>query len=74
LRAKAHSSGAAAGMRNAEDQLLTQVILGQALAPTAAREQVRALIALVEQLGSVQLQTHYGANSFHVDFRLILGR
>ena len=74
LRAKAYSSGAAAGMRNAEDQLTTQAILGQALAPKAAHDEVRALIDFVEQLGSLQMQTHYGANAFHVDFQLKLGR
>jgi len=74
LRVRAHSSGAAAALRSAADQLYTQAILGQALAPATAREQVQALIAFVEQLGSVQMQTHYGANEFDVDFRLILGR
>jgi hypothetical protein len=74
LRVKGYSAGAAAGLRNAEPQLLTQATLGQALSPDAAREQVRALIALVEQLGTLQMQTHYGANTFHVDFRVKLGK
>ena len=35
---------------------------------------VRAFIAWVERLGTLQMQTHYGANEFHVDFRLKLTR
>jgi hypothetical protein len=74
LRAKAYSAGAAAGLRTAEEQLMTQAILGQALAPDLARERVEQLIALVERLGTLQMQTHYGANEFFVDFRLKLGK
>ena len=72
LRAMAYATGVAAGIQNAEEQLLTQIILSQALSPLAAREQLRKLVDLVEQLGSVRMQTHYGDNDFHVNFRLIL--
>jgi hypothetical protein len=74
LRAKVYSTGVADGLRTARQQLETQAIIGRALSPDAAREQVRALIALVERIGTMQLQTHYGANEFHVDFRLKLTR
>jgi hypothetical protein len=72
LRARAYATGVAVGIQNAQEQLLTQVILSQALAPAAAREQLRRLVDLVDQLGSVQMQTHYGPDRFHVDFRLLL--
>ena len=74
LRVKAFSAGAAAALQSAEEQLLTQAILGQALAPDDARQQVQAFIALVERLGTFNLQTHYGRNEFHVDLRLKLAR
>jgi len=74
LRARAFATGVALGLRTSEEQLLTQAILGRALAPAAARDQVQALIALVDQLGTLQMETHYGANTFHVDFRWKLGR
>jgi hypothetical protein len=74
LRVKAYSAGVADGLRSARQQLVTQAIIGQALSADAAREQVRALIALVERIGTLQMQTHYGANEFHVDFRLKLGK
>jgi hypothetical protein len=73
-RARAYASGAALGLRAAKDQLLTQVILGQALTPADAREQVRRLTSLVEQLGIVNLQTHYGPNTFFMDFQWKLGQ
>jgi hypothetical protein len=72
LRARAYATGVAAGIQNAQEQLLTQIILSQALSPVAAREQFRKLVDMVEQLGSVRMQTHYGDNEFHVDFRLML--
>src|SRR5436309_722381 len=46
-RTRVYGSGIAAGLKSGEDQLLTQVVLGQALAPDEARAQVRALIDLV---------------------------
>jgi hypothetical protein len=72
--ARAYASGAAFGLRAAQDQLLTQVILGQALTPADAREQVRLLTNLVERLGTVDLQTHYGPNTFFVDFQWKVGK
>jgi hypothetical protein len=74
LRVKANSAGAAAALQSAEEQLLTQAILGQALAPDDARQQVQGFIALVERLGTFHLQTHYGRNEFHVDVRLKLSK
>jgi hypothetical protein len=68
LRIKGFATGAASALRAGQDQLFTQIMLSQALAPDVARAQVQALIALVEQLGTVTMQTYYGANEFHVDF------
>jgi hypothetical protein len=73
-RSKVYSTGFAAALRNNEDQLLTQAMLGQALSPDEARSQVRALIELVARLGHIDLTTFYGPREFHYDLRLTLGK
>jgi hypothetical protein len=71
---RVYSSGIAAALKAGEGQLLTQVVLGQALAPDEARAQVRAFIDLVARLGHIDLTSTYGPREFHYDLRLSLGR
>ncbi len=74
VRSKLYSTGVAAAFRANEEQLFTQTVLGQALPPDEARAQVRALIALVNRLGHVDLTESYGPSVFHYDLRLTLGK
>jgi hypothetical protein len=74
VHSKLYSTGVAAALRSNEDQLLTQTVLGLALAPEEARAQVRALIDLVNRLGYMDLTTFYGPREFHYDLRLTLGK
>jgi hypothetical protein len=67
-----YASGGAAALRSAEKQLRTQYILSQALSPKEAQDQVRQLIALVERLGVLTIETNYGAGDFRLDIRLNL--
>lgn len=67
-----YAAGGAAALRAAQNQLRTQYILGRALSPRDAEEQVRQLIALVERLGVLSLETNYGSDDFRLDIRLNL--
>jgi hypothetical protein len=71
---RVYSSGIAAALKAGEGQLLTQVVLGQALAPDEARAQIRAFIDLVARLGHIDLTSTYGPREFHYDLRLSLGK
>ena len=67
MRTTLFAQGVAAGLRASEDQLLTQVILGQALAPDSARKEIRAIIGLVERLGRLNFEINYNLNDFRFD-------
>ncbi len=51
----------------AEDQLISQAILDQAVAPPEAKEQIKKTIDWVSGLGQLRFEAHYGDH----DFRLI---
>ncbi len=68
-RTRLYASGGAEVFRDNEDQVLAQTILSQALAPDAAKEQVKRFIDLFQQLGLVQLEARYGTNDFRYDIR-----
>jgi hypothetical protein len=74
VHAKVYASGVAAGLKATQDQLVTQLVLGQALSPAEAREQVAALFRLVEGLGRLDVESVYGPNSHRVDLRFTLGK
>jgi len=65
-----YSRGIAASFRAGESQLRTQYVLGQALSPSEAERQVRALIGIVERLGTLEFETRYGQDDFRYDIRL----
>ncbi len=73
-RSRLYASGGAELLRDNEDVIIAQTILGQALAPPAAKEQVRTLIDLVRRLGVVQLEERYGAQDFRYDIRWLPSR
>jgi hypothetical protein len=67
MRTQLYATGAAQALRDGEEQVLTQLILTQALPPGAAKEEVRKIIALVERLGVVGFEINYGQNDFRFD-------
>src|SRR5262249_54196554 len=66
-RLQAYSSGVADSLRNAEAQLLTQLILSQALAPKEAQSQLKTMIDLVDRLGVLNLDIQYGKRDARAD-------
>jgi hypothetical protein len=67
---KVYAEGGAEYLQGIEDFLLTQTILDQAVPPTSAREQVKALIAWVRQLGVLETSVNYGPQDFRFEVRL----
>jgi hypothetical protein len=68
-RSKLYSSGAVQALRAGEDQVVTQLILQQALPPKAAREEVGKIIDLVERLGTIGYDVDYRDREFRFDLR-----
>ena len=68
-RTRLYASGAAQALRGSEEQVMTLLILTQALPPGAAREEVRKIIALVERLGVLGFDINYGQNDFRFDVK-----
>jgi hypothetical protein len=71
---RAYGSGGAALLRGAEDILVTQFVLDQAVTPEAAREQVKTIIELVRKLGALDTQIAYEAKQFRYDIRWKMGK
>ena len=71
---RVYGSGGAALLRAAQDTLLTQIVLDQAVAPEAAREQVRAVIELVRRFGTLDTEVVYEAKQFRYDVRWTTGK
>jgi hypothetical protein len=69
-----YASGGAALLRGAQDVLVTQAVLDQAVTPEAAREQVKALVELVQRLGAVDTEVVYDAKQFRYDLRWKMGK
>jgi hypothetical protein len=73
-RARLYAPGGAELLQSFEDQLITQTILDQAVKPSEAREQIRALIDFVRRLGTLELASHIGDKDFRYDIRLTVGK
>jgi hypothetical protein len=73
-RGRLYASGGAAYLELIQDTLLVQTILDQALTPQEAREQVKAFLAYVRRLGTLDLQANYDSKDFHYDIRLNLNK
>src|SRR4029077_16035083 len=67
MQTKLFASGFADIARANEDAALTQLILAQALPPTTAKNELRAILDLVDRLGSLRLEINYGQNDFRYD-------
>jgi hypothetical protein len=74
VRSRVYGSGGAESLRVAQDDLVAQTILAQALPPDKAREQVQALANWVQRLGTLDIESAYGATEFRYDIRLKLGK
>jgi len=73
-RTQVYASGGVEILKDFEDQLMTQIILGQAVPADEARKQVQALTDLVRQLGMLQIETTYSAKEYHFDIRLKMSK
>jgi hypothetical protein len=67
MRTQLQASGLADLIRVNEDATLTQLILAQALPPKTAKEELRAIVQWIEMLGSLRLESTYGASDFRYD-------
>lgn len=74
MRTQLYASGAAQALRAGEEQVMTQLILTQALPPGAARDEVRKIIALVERLGVLGVEVNYGQRDFSFDVKWHAGK
>lgn len=66
-RVQLYAKGGVDVLREFADQLMAQTVLGQAVSPEEARQQVRALTELVRKLGTLRLETRYGDQDFRFD-------
>jgi hypothetical protein len=67
-RRRLYAAGGAELLRAFEDQLVTQTILDQAVPVEEAREQVKALVALVRRLGTLTIEATFRADEFRFEF------
>lgn len=67
MRTELFAAGFAEIARGNEDAALTQLILGQALTPKSAMEELAKILAFTERLGSLRLEMNYGTSDFRYD-------
>jgi hypothetical protein len=73
-RSRVYAAGIADALAAAEDQLLAQTILDQALPPDEGRAQVKAFIELVRQLGALRSDVFFDEKEFRYDLRFGAGK
>jgi hypothetical protein len=73
-RSQVYAAGGAAVMRVFKDQLVTQTILGQAVATEKAETQVKMLTDLVSRLGVLEFAQKYSQDLFQFDIRWKFGQ
>jgi hypothetical protein len=64
-----YAQGGAEALRSAQDQLIAQTILNQAVTPDDARKQVDLLIDWVRHLGPLQVESIYDAKDYRFDIK-----
>jgi hypothetical protein len=74
VQTQLYSAGGADFLSGIEDILRTQAVLGQAVEPDVAKREVRELIEWVRHLGVMRIDSGYGANEWHYDIRILLGK
>jgi hypothetical protein len=65
-----YSAGAADVLAATEEQLVTQLILDQAVPPDDAKAQVREFINIIRRLGDANLQVDYRKNEYRFELRI----
>jgi hypothetical protein len=70
VRTRLYGGGGAEFLKGIEDVLLTQAILDRALPLDKARGEVKAFLDLARRLGTLDIETAYGARDFRYDIRL----
>lgn len=73
-QAQMYSSGLALGLKEIEDQLVTQAVLSQALSAAEARQQFQQFLDILQHLGTLQLETIYHPTDFRLNLTLDLGK
>jgi hypothetical protein len=74
VRSRVYSQGGAALLSGAQDILVTQAVLDQAVTPEAAKEQFAQLVELVRKLGALDTEVVYEAKQFRYDVRWRMGK
>jgi hypothetical protein len=69
LQQRIYASGVVKLLESYKDRLYTQTMLGQAMSPEKANEQVVAFLDWLRRLGTLQIETHYRARDFRYDLR-----
>jgi hypothetical protein len=72
-RGQFYAAGIGEALEDVKEQLFAQTVLGQALPPEEARQQVRALIDWVHGLGVLRLDGRYESQATHYDIQMMLG-
>lgn len=68
-RMRFSGAGAAAALKAAEDQVITQAILDRAVPAERAKEEVAQFMKYLEQLGRLEVSSDYRADQFRFDLR-----
>ncbi|HEV3258750.1 MAG TPA: hypothetical protein VG013_17905 [Gemmataceae bacterium] len=72
-REQFYAAGIGEALEDVKEQLFAQTVLGQALPPEEARQQVRALIDWVRGLGVLRFDGRYESQATHFDIQMKLG-
>jgi hypothetical protein len=67
MRTQLFASGLADTVRMNEEAALTQLILSQALPPKTARAELATILDFVNRLGTLSVESNYGASDFRYD-------
>jgi hypothetical protein len=74
FQTKVYSAGAAAGLKAAEEQVLTQFVLAQGISLDKAKQEFNTLVQMLQTLGTAQLETVYTPSNLKINFTLNLGK
>jgi Protein of unknown function (DUF3352) len=66
---RVYARGAAGLLRAAEEQLIGQAILNQAVNPAEAKEQMDKSVDWVSRLGQMRIEAQYGQHDFRLEIR-----
>jgi hypothetical protein len=73
-RSRVYAAGGADLLGRTEDQLITQAVLERAVPATVAASEVKAFLAYLRGLGTLDLSARYGEHDFRYDIRYRPGK